>query len=312
MRLFLTAVALAASLTFSHSTEIRIISHGNGGIYMHSRILARHLETYIPATKVIPQIMTGAGGVVALNYLYNAAKKDGSEITTIQPRAILAGLFMSSGVKYDLSKFEWIGSPVDGRNDPFLVIARKDRAKLIGGSEAGMDISQFKVINHATGWNIEEISGYASVSDIQLAFQRGEITVMVRALSGIMSTFPQALTDQNYEVILQFGNGTGRHNRFLSVPTLAEVVIQRNDMDMIDVFERHTILSRSIVAPPNTDSTKLAQLRTAFVSTMKDQKYIEESAKIGLSNDYMDWQECQQIVRAITSSTGAIAKLKGF
>ena len=54
--------------------------------------------------------MDGASGVIAANYVYNKTKPDG--LTLFATDRILATpqLFKVESVKYDLTKFSWIGS----------------------------------------------------------------------------------------------------------------------------------------------------------------------------------------------------------
>src|SRR4051812_29150428 len=59
-----------------------IVPIGPGGAYdAIGRLVARHLGKYIPGNPtIVPRIMPGAGGVTALNHLYNVAPQDGTSI----------------------------------------------------------------------------------------------------------------------------------------------------------------------------------------------------------------------------------------
>src|SRR4051794_41964470 len=61
------------------------IGVGVGGEYdIQARLVARHIGKHIPGNPtVVPQNMTGAGGVRMINYLYNVAPKDGARIGMI-------------------------------------------------------------------------------------------------------------------------------------------------------------------------------------------------------------------------------------
>lgn len=73
-----------------------------GGYDTYGRLLARFMPKHIPGQpSMIVQIMPGAGGVVAANYLYNVASKDGLTIGTVQrqiPQGPLLGL---GGTQFD-------------------------------------------------------------------------------------------------------------------------------------------------------------------------------------------------------------------
>src|SRR4051812_11916384 len=56
------------------------VGYGTGGGYdVFARLLARHIGKYIPGNpSIIVQNMPGAGSLIAANYLYNIAPKDGT------------------------------------------------------------------------------------------------------------------------------------------------------------------------------------------------------------------------------------------
>ena len=61
------------------------IGVGVGGEYdIQARLVARHIGKHIPGKPtVVPQNMTGAGGLRMINYLYTVAPKDGLSIGMI-------------------------------------------------------------------------------------------------------------------------------------------------------------------------------------------------------------------------------------
>ncbi len=80
-----------------------LIGVGVGGEYdIQARLVARHIGKHIPGNPtVVPQNMTGAGGLKMINYLYTVAPRDGTNIGMIQnafPALQAAGL---PGVQFD-------------------------------------------------------------------------------------------------------------------------------------------------------------------------------------------------------------------
>src|SRR5262245_17111278 len=59
-----------------------LIGVGVGGEYdLQARLVARHIGKHIPGNPlVVPQNMTGAGGIKMANYLYTQAARDGTNI----------------------------------------------------------------------------------------------------------------------------------------------------------------------------------------------------------------------------------------
>ena len=57
-----------------------IVGNGPGGGFdVYARLLARHIGKYVPGhPSVVVQNMPGAGSLVAANYIYNVAPRDGT------------------------------------------------------------------------------------------------------------------------------------------------------------------------------------------------------------------------------------------
>src|SRR5882724_8027462 len=92
------------------------IGVGVGGEYdIQARLVARHIGKHIPGNPtVVPQNMTGAGGLRMVNYLYNVAPKDGLSIGMIAnafPAMQAAGI---AGVQFDAAKMQWLGTIAPG------------------------------------------------------------------------------------------------------------------------------------------------------------------------------------------------------
>ena len=93
--------------------QIRIvISAGTGGGYdAYARVLARHLERHIAGQPtVVTQNMPGAAGMLATNWTYNVAPKDGTILLATYNALLPEPLFGNPAVQFEPLKFEWIGS----------------------------------------------------------------------------------------------------------------------------------------------------------------------------------------------------------
>ena len=60
---------------------------------------------------MIVKNMAGAGGIVATNYLYNVAPKDGTTVGGVQNNTPFEPLFGTKAATYDPLKFNWLGTP---------------------------------------------------------------------------------------------------------------------------------------------------------------------------------------------------------
>src|SRR5262245_43184036 len=87
-------------------------STGAGGTYdLVARLVARHMPRYLPGNPaMIVQNMPGGGNVLATNYMFGIAPKDGTAIATIHSAMPLHQVLDGAGVRYDAGAFNWLGS----------------------------------------------------------------------------------------------------------------------------------------------------------------------------------------------------------
>jgi tripartite-type tricarboxylate transporter receptor subunit TctC len=93
-------------------TVTLVISSGVGGGYdTYGRALARHIGRHIPGQPhILVQNMPGAGSLTALNYIYNAAAKDGSVFSDADSTMPAYNFLLGQNSKFDPLKVGWIGS----------------------------------------------------------------------------------------------------------------------------------------------------------------------------------------------------------
>src|ERR1051325_624096 len=114
---FFTALAVRRSYAqaqFYDGKIIRVIvgSSPGGGYDLWARLTARFIGKYIPGNpQVVVQNMPGGGGLVAANYVYAVSKPDGLTLGAFNPALYFDQLAGRPEVKFDWSKFTWIGSP---------------------------------------------------------------------------------------------------------------------------------------------------------------------------------------------------------
>ncbi len=91
--------------------NIYVAGTAGGGIDLYARVMARHLGRHIPGNPAVNvQVMPGAGGIRAANFLAQQAPKDGTAITTFAGGPILEPLIGSRKTDYDSSQLTWIGA----------------------------------------------------------------------------------------------------------------------------------------------------------------------------------------------------------
>jgi len=300
-----TKILIAAALFIlplpSLANELTIlVPNMSGGYGIHARIVAKYLPKYIDQ-KVIVKEMPGAAGITLANYLYNVAAKDGTVIGILNSNIPLQGMLGGKTIQYKIENFTWLSAAQDGRLEPFMLWRKLDQSEMIGGSDSTLPFSYFRIINKLLNWNAKEIVGYANASAVKLAFERNEVNVVSNSLTGIKSVASHWLADKNIKPIVQWGNGTTRHPEYLDVPTLAELVVDSKDKKLVELLELQNVLLRAYAAPPSIPANKAMELQTAIWSVFTDAEYINEVAKIGISNP-INYKETENIIDMIVKN----------
>src|SRR3990170_8598760 len=86
-----------------------------GGYDTYARAIARHLGKHIPGNpSFVVDNMEGAGSLIAANYTYNKADRDGTFIGVWNSAFVLYEALGDRAVRLDARKLNWIGAPIKG------------------------------------------------------------------------------------------------------------------------------------------------------------------------------------------------------
>src|SRR6185312_12879614 len=165
------APACAADFYAGKIVKIILSTAPGGGYPDYAEILARHMPRHLPGKPtIIVQNMPGAGGVIAANYIYNKAERDGTVFGLVHRAAVSTlPLFDPKGVFYDTAKFGWIGSMNSEvslcavwHTVPVASFADlKTRGMIVGGVGLGSDTDMLPyIMNHLFGTRFKVVSGY--------------------------------------------------------------------------------------------------------------------------------------------------------
>src|SRR3979490_1591071 len=133
----LAVIALAAPQVRAQTVEdfyrgkrlTLTVGYGPGGGYeVFARLLVGHIGRFIPGNpQIIVQNMPGAGSLIAANYLYSVAPKDGTAFGLIARDMPMLGLLgHNDKVQFDPRKFVWLGSSSNFSDDAYVMIVRND------------------------------------------------------------------------------------------------------------------------------------------------------------------------------------------
>jgi tripartite-type tricarboxylate transporter receptor subunit TctC len=272
---------LFLSLASAHADELKIITT-SGGVAVNARLVSKYINKYLPNTPaVIVQQMPGAGGLSSANYLFNVAKKDGSEIGSINK--LVLQQHNNENAKFKLNEFNWLGSTSDGREDSIVLWANTDKKdNLIIGVEGSGEGNPILLASKLLNFNIRIINGYADSSAVKMALQRGEIDGALYNYMGVKTTNPDWLTGNKIRPIFQFGHA------LKGIPSLNSEGLEQLNIE--------STMSRLFALPPNVPLDKVEMMRKAFGQTMHDQGYIDEAEKLGIKVKFIDSKEVNALI----------------
>ncbi len=276
---------------FYKDKRLRIIvsSTPGGGYDTYARLLARHIVDHIPGRPTaIVQNMPGGGGVVATNYLYNVAPKDGTVFANIQRTVPFLPLFGHKGPKFDPVKLNWLGSL---NNEVTVCIARKDAPvknyqdllkteMIVGGSGPNDTETVPALVNNLLGAKFKIVAGYPSSTAVELAMQRKEVHGLCSSFGSTKASNPNWKND--YNLIIQ--SSTEKHPDLPDVPLAMELAKNPADRQIMELNDARLVIGRPFVLPPDIPADRLSALRKAFMDMTKDKKFMSDADQAGPRN----------------------------
>jgi tripartite-type tricarboxylate transporter receptor subunit TctC len=320
--LFIASASPAAAQTpeeFYKERQVTLYigSSAGGGYDRFGRLLARHIGQHIPGNPVIvPRNMPGASGIKVANYLYSVAPKDGSAIGTFNQAIPLRQVLDKSGVEFDASKFGWIGtmgSTVDvlftwhGSGVQTLEDAKKKDLTMGALTEGGSMSGYPLMLNSLLRTKFKIVQGYEGGNSVDLAMERGEVqgrgSMTWTALKG---GHPDWVRDKKVNILVQIGKQ--KHPELADVPLLDDLAETDEQRQIFRLFSSVAGLGYPFVAPPGVPSERLEVLRTAFLATMRDEKFQQEAQRLEMETTWETGPDIEKIVAAVVATPPAVAE----
>ena len=304
------AYAQSPAQFYRGKTVSLYVGSSTGGVYdLYARLLARHIGRHIPGNpRIVPGNMEGAGSLRLANYLYHAARRDGTVLGTINRGAPFEPLIGDAeAAKFDAGNFSWIGSISDEVSvcvawrragvDSFTELYEKQLT--VGGTGGGADTNQFpKVINGVLGTKIKIVSGYPGGNDIDLAMERGEVDGRCGwSWSSLAATRKQWVDSGSVKVLVQLA--LHKHPDLPNVPLIMDFAQTEEQRAMLKLIFARGALGCPFLAPPAIPADRAAALRQAFDDTMKDPAFLDEAKKTGLEIAPISGETLQNLIAEI-------------
>jgi tripartite-type tricarboxylate transporter receptor subunit TctC len=289
--------AAVAQQSFYAGKQVSIIvsSAPGGGYDATARTVGRHLGKHIAgAPNIVVQNMSGAGGIVATNHLYNIAPRDGLVIAQLQNTLPFEPMYGNKQARYDPIRFHWLGSP---SKETALLIVRSDtrfktladatRHEIILGANGASSTPAFyaRLLADVFHLKVKLISGYPGQAEQLLAMDKGENEGGPSTfLSSLKTMRPDWLAENKIRILLQYA--LEPHPELKNVPFALDLLKgSPDDLNLMRVASVPLALGRPFTAPPDVPAERIALLRRGFEATFRDPDFLADCEKQGLECD---------------------------
>jgi tripartite-type tricarboxylate transporter receptor subunit TctC len=307
------AAADTAAEFYAGKTVRVLVGFGPGGGYdLYARTLGRFFGRHIAGEPaVIVQNMPGAGSLKVVNYLFNAAPKDGTTLATFARGIVYEPILgHPEGAQFEAPKFNWIGSianevSVCAFNTARGIATWQDmtvKKTLIGASGTGADSDVFPtVLRNLFGLPMKIVTGYPGGADLVLAMERGEVDGRCGwSWTSLLARNRDMLAGKRITVPLQIA--LQRHEDLADIPTIMELPSDPRRNAALKLIVSRQAVARPFAAPPGVPPERVAALRSGFDATMRDPDFLAEMRNLGLEVRPLGGAEVQGLMRDIHAS----------
>jgi tripartite-type tricarboxylate transporter receptor subunit TctC len=316
----LPASAFASSVEdFYKGKIIHFIVGGSagGGYDTYTRLIARRFAQYVPGKpSIVVENMPGAAMLIAANYIFNSARRDGTYIGHWSGGLLLQQLLGNPAVQFDGRKFNYLGMPtvdnlvcvLTNRSGvktaaEWLKAKRPLKIGAIGPGTSGDDDT--KLLAAATDFPIQLVEGYKGTAEIRAAAESGEVEgTCAFGWQSAKVTWASALRAGQVHVVLQ--TTLEPHPELKGVPLAIEYAKTEEGKKMLSIASDVYGKQRLYSLPPQVPEERVQALQKAFMDTLKDSQLLAEAEKAKLEINPVDGPGIEKVVNGLFEIDPAI------
>ncbi len=290
---------LAAQDLYKDKTLTIIVGYSPGGSFdLYARVIARYIGRYLPGNPTrIVENMTGAGGLIAANHLYNRVKPDGLTIGAWASPLVLQHIMGNEAAQFDGRRFGYLGvpSPYDTvctfneqsgvrKMEDWINAKRPMKISAIGPGTSTSDIP--KLLKAALNLPMDVIDGYKGGANARLAVESGEVDGYCGSWGTVETVWRAAFESKKVHPVLQASLQS--HPKYKHYPLAISYAKTEEARELLTVADNAHVVQFPFSVPPGMAKDRLALLQQAFVKTLKDPELIAEAKKSQLDVDPVD------------------------
>jgi tripartite-type tricarboxylate transporter receptor subunit TctC len=320
------AQAQSAGAFYRGKTVNIVVGYAPGGGYdIYSRLLSRHLGQHIDGKPtIVVQNMPGAAGVVASNYVYVVAPKDGTMIAAVDQNIPMFQILGGKGAQYDITRVAWLGAMAASNGVALSWRASgvnslddvKQREVSIGTTGANDDAYVYaRALNALVGTKFKIIQGYSGTSNVNVALENGEVQAMGRSsYYGFASQRPDWLRDKKVNILVQLG--LEKQPELPDVPLFTDLTTNDEDRQLARLVSMPTSIGYSHWIAPQVPADRVAELRSAYAATLADPDLLAEAKQLGIEIRPKTAGQMEELVQQAVATPAEVraraAKLLGW
>jgi tripartite-type tricarboxylate transporter receptor subunit TctC len=297
---------------FYKGSQVKLIASAGPGsgytIWVH--FIGQYLGKFIPGNpNIVVTQMAGAGGLIAANYLYSVAPKDGREIAALAREAPALAILGAKGVSYDAEALNWLGSPTSESN--ICVVSSKSPVQtiddlfkhetIVGSDGVGSGMHIFPTaLNAILSTKFKSITAYSDSGVVLLALDRGELAGVCQSADTLMRARGDAIRSGALRVILQ--GGLKPNPKFPGVPFVLDLAKTEPERQALRFLYAGQALGRPYAVPPGVPKERVAALRKAFMDMFSDKDFIADATKQGYELNPISGDDMAALIKDLAAT----------
>jgi tripartite-type tricarboxylate transporter receptor subunit TctC len=256
--------------------------------------------------------------MIAANQVYAVNKPDGLTIGAIYPALYFEQLTKKPEVRFDWTKFGWVGNPVTSNHllymrsdapyksmDDIRSASTAPKCGSNGITSTGYYLP--KLMEETLGTKFDIVLGYQSGQDVDLAVERGEVVCRAFTITAYFAREPFISWRKRGFVNALMQSGAKRDARLKDAPTIYELMDKYKTnapgRSLAKVVLAAGEFGRPLVVAPGVPADRLKILRDAFDKSVNDPALLATAEKRRLEMDPASGVELEALAKEVMAAT---------
>jgi tripartite-type tricarboxylate transporter receptor subunit TctC len=291
--------------------KIIVATKPGGGYDFWARLIGASMEKYLPGSTVIVKNLPGAGHVIGTNATY-MAKPDGLTIGTFNRAVGLTQLVGMKGVKFDFTKFNWLGSP---NSEVYSFMVRSDLFKniddVLKADNVRLATTGLGAISYITPLLFYQMLGKTNYT-VATGYSgaESEMALMRKEMDGTWGSIEslKSVVDGGYGTCVML-IGKKQPAGFEKVPLLKEYIADEKNKPVVELLNGLNIVGRPFALPPKVPADRLKIMQDAFYKACHDPEFVKTAAKSEKEVDFVGSDEVYAWANSMLSLPPETVKL---